>query len=270
MEKQESSVKKLTILYITALSLVAFLTIIGQMFVQKSLKDHMHDAKIINLAGRQRFQSQSIVKNILILTDTTNHITDSSRALYQERLNTLLKTWQHFHEGLKNGYLPEYEYNVKNSDTINLLFSKIEPHFEFVYSSAVTIKFLQRENMAKNYKEVLNLRTKILDNEYEFLLIMDKIVNRFSKESELKVSKLEFYEKLLMYMTLVILVIEGFFVFRPAVTQINKYVHELVDTKNTLELTNIQLSTTNETLRITQDELQLAEKENIKDALKNK
>lgn len=261
MNNSNHSVKKLTILYISALSLVALLTIVGQLFVQKSLSDHMHDAKIINLAGRQRFQSQSIVKNILILTDTANVISDSMRKVYQNRLDGLLKSWEHFHEGLKKGFLPEYEYNVSNSDTIKLLFGKIEPHFESVYGSALTIKFLGKETTHHNYDEVKQLRTHILQNEYEFLQLMDKIVYQLSKESEEKVKKLELYEKILMSLTLFILLFEGFFVFKPAVNQIRKYIVELVNTKDILEQTNLELIQTNEVLKQTQDELKMAEKE---------
>lgn len=261
MDKKESSVKRLTIMYIAALSLVALLSIVGQLFVQRSLDGHMHDAKIINLTGRQRFQSQSIVKTILILVDTTNTISDSARLMYQQRLDNILSYWQHYHYGLKNGYLPEFEYNVKNSDTIEKLFIAIEPHFNAVYSSAMTIKFLERKNFIKNYPEVLKLRSTILDNEYQFLTIMDKIVYQSSKESEEKVKRLEVAEKILMFFTILILLVEGLFIFRPAVRQIKQYVVRLLETQTELQLLNEELSETNAKLTKAQDELFVAQKE---------
>ncbi len=261
MDKNESSVKRLTIMYISALSLVALLTIVGQFFVQRSLDGHIHDAKIINLAGRQRFQSQSIVKNILILTDTTHHLSDSARLVYQTRLESLLKTWQHYHVGLKNGYLPEFEYYARNSDVVKKYFEDIEEHFDTVYSSAMTIKFLGNKNLLKNYQEVTKFRKLILDNEYLFLQLMDKIVYQLSKESEEKVRKLEIAEKILMFFTIVILIMEGVFIFRPAVKQIKQYVVMLLKTQVELQILNEELSETNAKLTKAQDELLIAQKE---------
>jgi signal transduction histidine kinase len=157
--------------------------------------------------------------------------------------------------------LPEYEYKVTNSDTIKLYFSLIEPHFESVYGSALTIKFLGKETTSHNYNEVKQLRKHILDNEFEFLQLMDKIVYQLSKESEEKVKMLELYEKILMFLTLFVLLFEGFFVFKPAVSQIRKYIVELVNTKDILQQTNQELIQTNDVLKHTQDELKLAEKE---------
>lgn len=259
--KNEGSVTRLSILYITALSLVALLTIVGQLFVQKSLSAHMHDAKIINLAGRQRFQSQSIVKIILILTDTTHEISDSARLNYQTRLDHLLKAWQHYHEGLKNGYLPEFEYNATNSDTVKHLFDKVEPHFNSVYSSSITIKFLEKKSFLKNYQEITKLRQVILENEFRFLELMDKIVYALSKESEEKVYRLELAEIVIMSLTILILFMEGLFIFRPAVNQIKHYVVMLVRSREELKDLNFELKSTNDKLLIAQKELLEAQKE---------
>ena len=53
----------LTTLYISALSLVGFLLILGVLLVQSRLDRQVADARVINLAGRQRMLSQKLSRS---------------------------------------------------------------------------------------------------------------------------------------------------------------------------------------------------------------
>ncbi|RYE92612.1 MAG: histidine kinase, partial [Oxalobacteraceae bacterium] len=68
--------------YILALSVVAGLTIFGQVLVHRQLDGQTSDSYVVNHAGRQRFQSQQIVKDALLMIREAAP-TGSTRALAQ-------------------------------------------------------------------------------------------------------------------------------------------------------------------------------------------
>ena len=257
---------KLTGWYITALSVIAILTIVGQILVQRAIGNQQNDAKIVNLSGRQRFQSQGIVKMILILTDTNQRLSPEKRAYYVKRCNQFLTNWHHHQIGLRQGSLPEYGYHVKNSKTIDSLFKAIEPHFQAVYTSTVAIRTLLNSTQI-NRAKISALKETVLSNEFLFLDLMDQIVFRFDKEATDKVNAMKDIELIIMYITLFVLMLEGIFIFRPAVLHIEGTIQQLVDSENNVKIVNNQLLEINQKLESAQAELMLAEQEKYRQQL---
>ena len=260
---------KLTGWYITALSVIAILTIVGQIMVQRAIGNQQNDAKIVNLSGRQRFQSQGIVKMILILTDINYKLSPEKRSYYMMRCNKFLTNWQHHHIGLQQGNMPEYDYRIKNSNTIDSLFSKIEPHFQAVYTSATAIiVLLNNADSKRNDKtKISDLKEIILSNEFLFLDIMDQIVFRFDKEATDRVNAMKDIELIIMYITLVVLMLEGIFIFRPAVLQIEFTIEQLLQSELNVKIINNQLIETNQKLESAQAELLMAQQEQYRQQL---
>ncbi len=104
--------RRLTWLYILALGMVGLLTIVGQLAVQISLMRLQSDARVVNLAGRQRMLSQRLpllvytfqFNDRLILENSlsSENRQVSREALIQE-LNGLLDAWEVSHRGLQSG-----------------------------------------------------------------------------------------------------------------------------------------------------------------------
>lgn len=258
---------RLTILYILALSAIALLTILGQVLVQHAIADHQHDAKIVNLSGRQRFQSQGIVKMLLILTDTTQQLTIEKRNYYQNRLDQFLANWHKYHIGLKDGYLSDHNYKVKNSPTIDSLFTVLEPHFQAVYKSASEINSLQHQGIKDNVHTIQSLREIVLAHEFVFLDNMDQIVYQFDKEATAKVNEMKKVEVVIMFFTLFVLMLEGIFIFRPAVLHIDNTIQQLIESENNIKIVNNQLLEINKKLESAQAELMVVEQEKYKQQL---
>ena len=57
-----SPVRRLTAIYGVALSAVALLCVTGNVLVQRALHQQEGDARVINVAGRQRMLSQALTK----------------------------------------------------------------------------------------------------------------------------------------------------------------------------------------------------------------
>ncbi|MBC7389235.1 MAG: type IV pili methyl-accepting chemotaxis transducer N-terminal domain-containing protein [Opitutaceae bacterium] len=253
---------QLTILYVVALSAIAILTIFGQILVQSAINNQQHDSKIVNLSGRQRFQSQAIVKILLILSDTSQHLSGPRKSYYQTRLDQFLTNWYKYHLGIKSGNLPQHNYQTKNSKSIDSLFTVIEPHFKTVYSGAIKMKnLLKSDSIQFALPAISALKDSVLMHEFLFLDLMDQIVYNFDQEATVKVAEMRQFEMIIMFITLFVLMLEGIFIFRPAVMHIDKNIHQLIDSENNVKLVNNQLLTMNNKLETAQVELMKAEEE---------
>lgn len=130
---QPLSTRRLTRLYIIALSMVALLSIIGQGLVQFSLAQQSSDSRIINIAGRQRMLSQRLSKAALASSVAADPATRQARLA---ELQTVLNLWQRSHQGLQHGDaalgLPA---NI-NSTTITGMYGRIAPQYQAMVASA--------------------------------------------------------------------------------------------------------------------------------------
>lgn len=259
---QQEPSKKLTLLYIIALSCIALLTLFGQVLVQHAINNQKNDGKIINLAGRQRFQSQSIVKIILILSDTSLHITPVQKEFYFNKLEVLLNEWSKRHKGFIAGYLSEYNYAVKISPKIDSLFKVVDPHFNQVYQNARHIQDIVSYYKSSDLPSLTReQKDKILAHEYLFLETMDRIVNQFSEEAERRVEEVKKVEVIVLIITLLVLLLEGIFIFRPSANQIKSSFLKLVTSEQRSRNLLDELSNAYGVLKKVQEDLRKSEKE---------
>jgi len=235
--------KTLRRLYVLALSAVAALTIFGQLFIQSSIHAHQSDSHVINLAGSQRYLSQQIVKYCVFINENvSNHIYPNKA----EKLNMYLNKWRQGHHGLQFG---DTALNLPgdNSKTILEMFQHIDPYFRNMVHSADTIIKLAADPVAN--KALIDLHVnKVLVNEGSFFKGMDDIVHQYDKEAKAKISFLKTVEYILLALTLIILLLEGMFIFRPVANKIKETIAELAESEHRanvladrLKLSNIQL-----------------------------
>ena len=92
--------RRLTILYIMALSTIALLTLLGQVAIQVALQQQSSDALIINIAGRQRMLSQRLSKAALALEVFSD---PQMRQQNADELQAVVSLWQRSQEGLQHG-----------------------------------------------------------------------------------------------------------------------------------------------------------------------
>src|SRR5262249_21736940 len=122
----------LTRLYIMALSIVALLSIAAQGLVQHALNQQSGDARVINIAGRQRMLSQRLSKAALALQFTTDPAERKNRA---QELQNVLTLWERSHIGLQQGD-PEKGLPGQNSAEVIGMFATIEPFHQSMVRDA--------------------------------------------------------------------------------------------------------------------------------------
>lgn len=217
---------KLGMWYILALSVIATIAIIGQVLIQHHLQSQVSDSRVVNLAGTQRYKSQWIVKmSMLLYTDLEHkHFPDKVATL-----ENLLEEWKRGHEGLQNGdqglQLPG-----NNSEEIRRMFKNLDPYFQNVYQSAKDIIALKTGVVSDSLLLQNALRT-LLDNETVFLQKMDQLVFQYDLEARQKVSMLSKLEYILLAISVVVIILEILFVFRPTTIQVNKTINQLMQSE---------------------------------------
>lgn len=236
-------------LYILALSAVALLSIAGQVIVQVELKKQSTDGGVINLAGRQRMLSQRICKNALLIA---YQIKPTQIDLYQNELNKSLETWKSVHNGLQTNYLDSLGSTSPNSEDIKKLFKIIEPHYQSIYSNGL---FIGNNKKVDSTNALFSKLDSILRHEKDFLEGMNSIVFQYDKEARAHVGKLKNLELILLIFTLTILMLEGLFIFKPAVKRLNQTMQKLVVSENNAKTINQELSLVNTNLKLTELEL---------------
>jgi PAS domain S-box-containing protein len=227
VDVQRRSSGRLTILYITALSAVALLTILGQFLIQQSIEKQLSDSYVVNMAGKQRYSSQEISKLCLLIRNNIKHNAYPQATI---ALDTLLLKWKERHFGLLNGSerlnLPATE-----SATVKAMFSETEAYFYEVFTNASLISQEAKQSHRDTARIEKALR-KVLDNESLFLAHMNKIVYQYDNEARDKVLFLEKIEFILFVLTIVILIMEGVFIFRPVSKQIKEIISDLIDAEH--------------------------------------
>lgn len=230
-----SSSQRLTLLYVVALSTVALLTVGAQVLIQWQLRTGESDSHVINIAGRQRMLSQRLAKASLRLSTSD----DLQRRRAAEELAQTLSEWSANHEGLQHGD-DALKLSGRLSDRLTQLFADVRPHFVAMQDAADRLVGAAPDSVAES------LVSKIQQNEAAFLQGMDDIVSQYVAEAEGRVWRLRRLEWVLLGLTLTVLLVEGLFIFRPAVRRIADTMTSLERAGDNLRIAKEQAEHANE------------------------
>ncbi|MEO1384251.1 MAG: type IV pili methyl-accepting chemotaxis transducer N-terminal domain-containing protein [Bacteroidota bacterium] len=165
--------RQLEYFYLIALGCIALAIVLSQVLIQTSINRQRDDARVINVAGRQRMLSQKITKVALKKKQDEGRTEENTRELRQA-----LELWKTSHEGLLDGDV-QLGLSGKNSDVIIAMFEEIEPHFNAVYLNARSL-LDSSDGQSEEFSERLEA---ILSNEAPFLRQMD-VTSKWSKHKQ--------------------------------------------------------------------------------------
>jgi two-component system sensor histidine kinase DegS len=215
---------KLGMWYIMALSVIATVSIIGQFLIQNHLDNQLSDSHVINVAGRQRMLSQRITKCALLLKPVQD---SSERVEILDELKGALHLWTISHNGLQSGN-DSLRLPGKNSAAIAAMFGRINAHHLAIRQSAATLITELSKDPDVSYETLGASIDTILENQREFLDGMNLIVFQYDHEAKLKIHRLSTLEYVLLIISIVVIILEILFVFRPTAVQVNKTVNQLI------------------------------------------
>ncbi len=235
--------RRLTRLYLLALAGVAALTCIGQLIIQRALIVQQDDAYVVNIAGRQRFMSQSIAKLSLRIEDepTNAHLRKELLA-YAERL-------ARSHTALKFGD-PDLGLEAERNPRILARLQGLDTLIERTYDLARQLAVTEEARLIPyRVDAIVSLEGVLLEE-------MDEIVFEMDGVARERVINLRHIEAVLAILILGLLLLEGLLIFRPAVHRVQETIHNLhasrvrsANLAQELEASNLATSNTLQNLR---------------------
>jgi PAS domain S-box-containing protein len=199
----EQSSFYLTKRYVTALTLIALLSILAYINMSYLINSQSNDGKMIDASGQQVTLSQQIALYAIY---------------YQtQQLENNIEQMEANHEFLLS--LPMSE-NMK----------KI--YFEEPLNLDIKIKtYIANAKRFRNTTDGVSL-TYVLQNAESLLRQLNEASALYLKETEDRTTKLKNFETFICFATLFILLLEAIFIFRPANAVIERKAKELIDEKN--------------------------------------
>jgi len=203
--------------YLIAILLLAISITLAYQLAHNGLIERENDAKVVNLAGRQRMLSQQIAK--ICLQFQYNSPDPSNRISLKSNLDHALSEWQLARKQLQ-GETPLDNFTVQNSIRLYELFDSIDKPYQRILKS---IPYINPDSTYAKQESSLKI---ILEQEPVFLKHMDEIVLQYQKESTQKIQQLAALETFIWLFTLLLLCMELLFIFIPLNWQINRAMRE--------------------------------------------
>ena len=195
--------------YIAALLLVGMLTLGTQWLIQGNLASQLADSKVINVAGRQRMLSQRLCK--AAYKDLYAADSESAKAAIAE-LKLVRKRWTEGHQALLEGN-PKLGIPRTENAEIRVLLTQAQVYQNAMLEATAFVDAPINRSLEKARRDDLRF---LLSNEPLFLDRMEKVVSAYEKAAQKKVADGRRGEIAFALVTLLLLIAEAFFVFRPA------------------------------------------------------
>lgn len=206
--------KKISIQYLIFLGILTLVIVTSQILIQKTISDSKSDARIINVSGRQRMLSQKITKAALKLKTARSRDEYFQSKLEMTNAADLLVE---SHNVLKYGSENIDVREMNKSSELNRQFVLIQPYYEAITNAVNGLKNLGF-NLEAGSTEIskLNYNIELIkSNEADFLKLMNDITFQYDSLASEKVEELSSSEYYLLGFTLLLILLEGFFIFRP-------------------------------------------------------
>lgn len=198
--------------YLLAMLLIIILLITSNISLRKHIESNFEYSEIINLSGKQRMYSQKIYNLIFIYNQNPTFAN-------KEKIHNLIKEIKNSHNIL-NRKIHEKEIKsvLLKSNNIDILFE------DFISFLLINIENLDNKIMSE-----LENRSDVLLDKFEQITLI------YTKYSQNQLSKLQYYENLILLFSLFFLLLIIFLIFMPMSKKIKKQARDLDDLNNSLK-----------------------------------
>lgn len=221
-----SAENRLCSIYIGALTFIALCLIVGQFVVQHTLNTSESDGNRINVAGRQRMLSERIVN----LVSQLDRLEYGGVQHHENRANLAfsMQLLRKSHFSLIHGD-PEQDLSPTTAVDELSMFQSLESRMnEFLVLADSFLKPIEIEDRNASI-------FRLEESKQSFLQMMDDLVGRMGHNSNARIGKAKQVEYGILGVTLILLVLEALFVFRPATLEIRRSMQSLREQKKHLQ-----------------------------------
>jgi adenylate cyclase len=225
----QASTSRLTAFYIASLSLVAILSVAGQVVVQGMLAQQEKNLEIVSLIRQRQTLCQQMTKAVMRIkleSDLNNR---------QQRINelkNLIVSWKDSGEKLSN--VPNISSFTQAQKTI------WQQKLQEMKPAGTEFREIALQMMGNGVRETLirpgirninpgekSSMTQLLTEENTLMQGLDQVADWYNQETIAGVNQLKQLEYGLLSIMLLVLLLEGFLVFRPAVQKLQDAMSKL-------------------------------------------
>jgi hypothetical protein len=258
LQDEKHPTRKLSRLYIIALSAIALFALAGQGVIQYSLFQQSSDALVINTAGRQRYLSLKLTMAACGLVIPSDPFDQSERV---QELQTTLNAFVRERRGLMYGD-PSLGLPGQNSQSVMQLLLSVQPNFDAITAALTHIINKVNQNLAASVKTTPAELTPdvdiVLAQEEGFATTMNTTVGQYQLVAQERVTRLRLIEVVLCCLTLLVLLLEGSFIFHPAVNKLQKSILSLIQAEKKIAAHAEELEHKNSELELAFEEAMAA------------
>lgn len=224
----------MTVRYLLAISLVALLSIAAFISMNTVIKGMDNSAYLVNVSGKQRMLSQYIALDAYRVYSADQHkLYESELTVVKSRLERNLAEMQRANKMLSKGLLQDGS-KIALSPEINELYFG-EPNLKYRVQQYLALVRLIL--VLPDYEQKMMIIRDIEFRSEGILNDLDKVVLQFQKEGEARLQSIRDTKFALLLLTLVVLLLEVLFIFRPMVRHIVALNKQKAETLDDLEYT---------------------------------
>jgi len=207
MKNTRRSLKERYTIFIAS---IIFIIIAIQAVVQYDLDQQTEDAKLINIAGRQRTLSQRIAKLMMYIEKDVDQVGAPNPERHQiDTLRKAVNEWKSVHHFLSD--------RAEAGQDSPMVDSLLQVSGKYIETIAAVCEVVFDKPDATN---VYAATKEIASTEIFFLLTMERTVNQYQREAEDKLSTLKRIELILSGVALVVIILEFIFFFLPTLNKL--------------------------------------------------
>jgi adenylate cyclase len=211
--------RSLTRRYLASLGAVALIAIGGQVLIQKQLARQDSDLKIIRIAQERQTICQRLLKEVLGVALSPN---PSLSPEERQAIADQMRQWKDSRGVLRDNMMAMV--SAEEMPELDRLFKQLEPASKEILGTAQSI-LDQPANPTGGgtMRDRLQNRVrtpKMIAAERDFSRITDEMIGWYSEKVKTNVSQLKTLEFALLGGTLLLLLLEGLFIFRPVVERL--------------------------------------------------
>ena len=209
--------------YLIALSITAFLFILIAVTLEYVIETQKSSALMINRSGKQRMLTKEIaLKGLQIVS---NPVSASQEAVKKELLSAV-EELQKNHNELTLSSIPEIQDVYFGTST------SLDYQVRQYINSAISFSHIS-EPVGEKQKEYVD--SILISNSEKLLKSLDEVTYRFQRESEQKIAEQQRIVRISLLLVLLILLLQGVYIFRPMIHTIEKEKEELLSLNKELD-----------------------------------
>ena len=215
--------RALTNRYLVALSLVAALSTAAWWSMHRVISEQKTTAAIVNVSGRQRMLSQRTALFAELLEEAAN----PQRPELRLKLGDSIRLMERSHRGLIHGDAEMGLPGAPSSAVRALYFDGADPLDEQVRTYIKTVDALLALDDARLNHSTPELQYILRSAPTTLLKSLDQMVGQYQLEGETSVRRIQLLETTFWGITLLLLALEAWLIFRPIVTHVRAMIGKL-------------------------------------------